>query len=225
MPVMLETSREVGYSLRVSMPVNVRWPGEPLTMDNRFATVLVKLPAGVRDVRQRVLATKKRMDRLKRSPEAVVMFGAQNILLYLLPSKVGRKVVNFYGNKTTCVLTNVPGPQVPLAVEAAQILQDRGHRARAVSLPCSDVFDSQPAEYRDAVLPGSVRARIAIEAGVRDWWRKYVGLDGDVVGIDAFGESAPANELFARFGFTVERVVSRAERLLVSARQETAEAV
>ncbi len=101
---------------RVSMPVNVRWPGEPLKMENRFATVLLKLPAHVRDVRQRVLATKKRMDRLKRSVEPVVMFGAQNILLYTLPSKVGRKLVNFYANKTTCVLTNVPGPPVPMSV-------------------------------------------------------------------------------------------------------------
>ena len=101
---------------RVSMPVNVRWPTEPLLMENRFATVLLKLPAHIRDVRERVMATKKRMDRLKRSVEPIVMFGAQNILLHALPSAVGRKLVNFYGNKTTCVLTNVPGPQVPLSV-------------------------------------------------------------------------------------------------------------
>ncbi len=102
--------------LRVSMPVNVRWPTEPLRMENRFATVLLKLPVAERDVRRRVLETKRRMDRLKRSPEPLVMFGAQNVLLHLLPSAVGRKLVNFFGNKTTCVLTNVPGPQVPLAV-------------------------------------------------------------------------------------------------------------
>ncbi len=101
---------------RVSMPVNVRWPTEPLLMENRFATVLLKLPVGVRDVRARVLATKKRMDRLKRSVEPIVMFGAQNILLYTLPSKVGRKLVNYYGNKTTAVLTNVIGPPVPMSV-------------------------------------------------------------------------------------------------------------
>lgn len=107
--------------LRVSMPVNVRWPDEPPAMDNRFATVLLKLPAHLSDVRERVKATKKRMDRLKRSPEPVVMFGAQNILLYTLPSKLGRKLVNFYGNKTTSVLTNVPGPQVPLFVGGSRV--------------------------------------------------------------------------------------------------------
>ena len=106
---------------RVSMPVNVRWPTEPLLMENRFATVLLKLPTHVRDVRERVLATKKRMDRLKRSVEPIVMFGAQNILLYTLPSAVGRKLVNFYGNKTTCVLTNVPGPQVPISVAGRRV--------------------------------------------------------------------------------------------------------
>lgn len=106
---------------RVSMPVNVRWPTEPLKMENRFATVLLKLPAHIRDVRERVLATKKRMDRLKRSVEPFVMFGAQNLLLYTLPSAVGRKLVNFYGNKTTCVLTNVPGPQVPISVGGRRV--------------------------------------------------------------------------------------------------------
>ena len=106
---------------RVSMPVNVRWPTEPLLMENRFATVLLKLPIGVRDVRQRVLATKQRMDRLKRSVEPIVMFGAQNILLHTLPSKVGRKLVNFYANKTTCVLTNVPGPQVPVSAGGRRV--------------------------------------------------------------------------------------------------------
>ena len=107
--------------LRVSMPVNVRWPDEPMLMENRFATVLLKLPTRVGDVRQRVLATKRRMDRLKRSVEPIVMFGAQNVLLYVLPSAFGRRLVNFYGNKTTCVLTNVPGPQVPLSVDGRRV--------------------------------------------------------------------------------------------------------
>ena len=102
--------------LRVSMPVNVRWPTEQLEMDNRFATVLIKLPTGIDDVRERVMATKRRVDRLKRSVEPVVMFGAQNVLLSVLPSKVGRRLADFFGNKTTSVLTNVPGPQVPLSI-------------------------------------------------------------------------------------------------------------
>ncbi|MCP3959896.1 MAG: DUF1298 domain-containing protein [bacterium] len=102
--------------LRVSMPVNVRWPTEPLEMENRFATVLLKLPAGVSDVRERVFATKRRVDRLKRSVEPMVMFGAQNLLLSLLPAGFGRRLADFFGNKTTSVLTNVPGPQVPLSI-------------------------------------------------------------------------------------------------------------
>ena len=116
-----ETHGEPLKRFRVSMPVNVRWPTEPLLMENRFATVLLKLPAAIRDVRERVLATKQRMDRLKRSVEPFVMFGAQNLLLYTLPSAIGRKLVNFYANKTTCVLTNVPGPQVPLSVGGRRI--------------------------------------------------------------------------------------------------------
>ncbi|MEM7585217.1 MAG: WS/DGAT domain-containing protein [Acidobacteriota bacterium] len=107
--------------LRVSMPVNVRWPTEPLTMENRFATVLLKLPASESDLKERVLATKQRMDRLKRSVEPIVMFGAQNLLLYTLPSKIGRRLVDFFGNKTTCVLTNVPGPQFPLFVDGRRV--------------------------------------------------------------------------------------------------------
>ena len=102
--------------LRVSMPVNVRWPTESLEMENRFATVLLKLPVGIADVRQRVIATKRRMDRLKRSVEPIVMFGAQNVLLRVLPAGFGSRLVDFFGNKTTCVLTNVPGPQVPLSI-------------------------------------------------------------------------------------------------------------
>ena len=107
--------------LRVSMPVNVRWPDEPLHMENRFATVLLKLPAGVADPRERVMATKKRMDRLKRSTEPLVMFGAQNLLLYTLPSGVGRHLVDFFANKTTCVLTNVPGPSVVLSMGGRRV--------------------------------------------------------------------------------------------------------
>ncbi|MEM7350701.1 MAG: WS/DGAT domain-containing protein [Acidobacteriota bacterium] len=116
-----ETSGLPLKRLRVSMPVNVRWPDEPLLMENRFATVLLKLPAKIHGVRARVMATKRRMDRLKRSPEPLVMFGAQNLLLHLLPSTIGRHLVDFFGNKTTCVLTNVPGPSVPLAIGGRRV--------------------------------------------------------------------------------------------------------
>jgi transketolase len=88
-----------------------------------------------------------------------------------------------------------------------RVLADQGVAVRVVSMPCTNVFDAQPIEYRESVLPGWCRKRVAVEAGVSDFWRKYVGLDGAVVGIDAFGASAPAEALFRHFGFTVEHVV------------------
>ena len=96
------------------------------------------------------------------------------------------------------------GSEVGLAMQAAAQL---GDGVRVVSMPSTDVFDRQDAAYRESVLPRGVRRRVAIEAGVSDFWRKYVGLDGDVIGIDRFGASAPADVLFPHFGFTVEKVV------------------
>jgi transketolase len=106
------------------------------------------------------------------------------------------------------------GSEVGLAMDAAGKLVDSGRRVRVVSMPCTEQFDAQPAEYRDAVLPRDCRRRIAIEAGVSDFWRKYVGLDGAVIGIDRFGASAPADKLFPYFGFTVERVIEAADALV-----------
>jgi transketolase len=105
------------------------------------------------------------------------------------------------------------GSEVGLAMDAARQLQGNGRRIRVVSMPCTELFDAQPVEYRDSVLPRDCRRRIAIEAGVSDFWRKYVGLDGAVIGIDRFGASAPADKLFAYFGFTVERIVEVAAAL------------
>ena len=102
------------------------------------------------------------------------------------------------------------GSEVGLAMQAAQQL---GDGVRVVSMPSTDVFDRQDEAYRESVLPKACRKRVAIEAGVSDFWRKYVGLDGAVVGIDTFGASAPAGDLFRHFGFTVERVVEAARGL------------
>jgi transketolase len=102
------------------------------------------------------------------------------------------------------------GSEVGLAMDAAEKL---GDRVRVVSMPSTDVFDRQDAAYRETVLPKAVRKRVAIEAGVSDFWRKYVGLDGAVIGIDRFGASAPAEKLFPHFGFTVEHVVQAANAL------------
>ena len=104
------------------------------------------------------------------------------------------------------------GSEVSLAMAAAEALS--GKNIRVVSMPCTSVFDAQDSAYRESVLPSSVRARVAVEAGVTDFWRKYVGIDGKVVGIDRFGESAPAGDLFKEFGFTVDNVVSTVESVL-----------
>ncbi|MDG0025269.1 transketolase [Trinickia sp. Y13] len=105
------------------------------------------------------------------------------------------------------------GSEVELALAAVEPLAQQGIAARVVSMPATTVFDRQDADYRERVLPKGVR-RIAIEAGVTDFWRKYVGLEGGVVGIDTFGESAPAGVLFKHFGFTVEHVVAVAKAAL-----------
>ena len=81
-------------------------------------------------------------------------------------------------------------------------------------MPATNVFDAQEASYRDSVLPPQVTARVAVEAGVTNFWYKYVGLDGRVVGIDSFGESAPAEDVFRHFGFTTENVVKAVEETL-----------
>jgi len=106
------------------------------------------------------------------------------------------------------------GSEVGLAMQAHGKLTEQGYRVRVVSVPCTSVFDQQDAEYRQAVLPLEVGARIAIEAGHGDFWYKYVGLDGRVIGMNTFGESAPASELFEEFGFTLENVLAVADELL-----------
>jgi transketolase len=105
------------------------------------------------------------------------------------------------------------GSEVELAVKAIEPLKQAGIGARVVSMPATTVFDRQDADWKEYVLPKGV-ARVAIEAGVTSFWAKYVGLEGGVVGIDTFGESAPAGELFKHFGFTVENVVATAKRVL-----------
>ncbi|WP_282176087.1 transketolase [Vibrio nereis] len=106
------------------------------------------------------------------------------------------------------------GSEVELAVEAAAQLTAEGKKVRVVSMPSTDAFDKQDAAYREAVLPSDVTARIAIEAGIADFWYKYVGFDGRIIGMTSFGESAPAGELFKMFGFTTENVVNTAKELL-----------
>ncbi|MGI9246973.1 MAG: transketolase [Steroidobacteraceae bacterium] len=111
-----------------------------------------------------------------------------------------------------CVLI-ATGSEVALAVEAAQLLAGQGRRVRVVSMPCTSLFDAQDAAYRASVLPAGV-PKVAIEAGVRDAWYRYVGTDGAVIGMDTFGASAPAKKLFEHFGFTAANVAQVAGDLL-----------
>ncbi|ACH63578.1 transketolase [Aliivibrio fischeri MJ11] len=106
------------------------------------------------------------------------------------------------------------GSEVELAVEAAAQLTAEGKVVRVVSMPSTDAFDKQDEAYREAVLPSAVTKRIAIEAGIADFWYKYVGFGGKIIGMTTFGESAPADELFKMFGFTTENVVNTAKELL-----------
>jgi transketolase len=106
------------------------------------------------------------------------------------------------------------GSEVSLAVEAAEALAGKGKQIRVVSMPSTDVFDSQDKAYRESVLPPVITARVAVEAGVTDYWIKYVGLDGKVIGIDTFGESAPAGDVYKHFGITAENVAKAVEDIL-----------
>lgn len=121
---------------------------------------------------------------------------------YVLADTAGRQLVLI-----------ATGSEVKLALDARQALADHGIVARVVSMPCAEAFDRQETSYRETVLPRGL-PRLAIEAGVSDFWRKYVGLDGAVIGIDRFGESAPAGQLFDVFGFTVTNVVATVRSLV-----------
>ncbi|MGK0171909.1 MAG: transketolase [Gammaproteobacteria bacterium] len=114
------------------------------------------------------------------------------------------------------VIVIATGSEVGLALEAAQTLVGEGLAVRVVSMPCTSVFDAQTPEYKQQVLPKTVTARVAVEAGVTDYWRKYVGLEGTVIGVDSFGESAPAPEVFKHFGVTAAAVADAARTLVTN---------
>uniref|UniRef100_UPI0028A9CCFB transketolase-like TK C-terminal-containing protein n=1 Tax=Atlantibacter sp. TaxID=1903473 RepID=UPI0028A9CCFB len=106
------------------------------------------------------------------------------------------------------------GSEVELAVEAWEQLAEQGVNVRVVSMPSTDAFDQQDAAWRESVLPQAVTARVAVEAGITDYWYKYVGLNGAVVGMHSYGESAPAEQLYEAFGITVDAVIQQANALL-----------
>ncbi|WP_196240474.1 transketolase [Jejubacter calystegiae] len=115
--------------------------------------------------------------------------------------------------KTELILI-ATGSEVAVTMQAAERLEQEGVGVRVVSLPSTDTFDAQDDDWRESVLPARIGARVAVEAGIADYWRKYVGLHGDVVGMTSYGESAPAEQLFPFFGFTVDNIVDKARQTL-----------
>ena len=123
----------------------------------------------------------------------------------------------FFRGGSSPIATSVStasGSEIQVALEAAQILAEEGVQARVVSMPSWELFEAQPQAYKDAVLPPEITARLAIEAGARLGWDRYVGLQGDVVSVDRFGASAPYKILWEKFGFTGPAVAQRAKALL-----------
>jgi transketolase len=106
------------------------------------------------------------------------------------------------------------GTEVGLAMETRQAMQSEGVPTRVVSMPCWELFEEQPDEYRESVLPENITARLAIEAGVRQGWERYIGLNGDAITVDKFGASAPANTVFEKYGFTLENAIMKAKKLI-----------
>jgi len=114
------------------------------------------------------------------------------------------------------VIIIATGSEVELTMSTATKLNAAGLKIRVVSMPATDLFDAQDQSYRDSVLPPACRQRISVEAGVTDYWRKYVGLDGKVLGVDSFGESAPANDVFEHFGLTAEKLETMIKDLTIA---------
>jgi transketolase len=117
------------------------------------------------------------------------------------------------GKKPDIILM-ATGSEVSLIVAAQEKLAEQGVAARIVSMPSWELFESQPQEYKDAVFPPAIKARLAVEAGIGLGWHKYIGDAGDVIALDRFGESAPYKVIFEKFGYTVDNVVARAKQIL-----------
>lgn len=148
-----------------------------------------------------LIFTRQNLTQMERSPEQLANIARGG---YILKDCSG----------TPELILIATGSEVELAVKAAEVLAAEGRQVRVVSMPSTNVFDAQDEAYREAVLPSSVTKRVAIEAGIADFWYKYVGFGGRIVGMTSFGESAPAGELFKLFGFTVENVVAKAKEIL-----------
>ena len=154
---------------------------------------------------------------LKMEGPSCFALSRQNLPLYENSGKEAMKggyILSDSKKATPDVILMASGSEVEQAMDAQKLLADEGIDARVVSMPCFAIFDAQSEEYKESVLPKAVRARLAVEAATSFGWHKYVGLDGDVLTIDHFGASAPAAQLFERFGFTAQNVANKAKALL-----------
>ena len=173
------------------------------------------------DTKESIVAWAAAIER--RDGPTSLLFSRQNLPFQLRPSEQATNIrrggyILVEPDRPPEVVIVATGSEVALAVEAHRQLAVEGIAARVVSMPSTTVFDRQDESYRDRVLPPDVPC-VAVEAGVSDFWRKYVGRSGAVVGIDRFGESAPAGELFGHFGFMPERVVGNVKSVLVRSRR------
>ena len=157
-------------------------------------SIEVKSPAALVFSRQNVAFVKRTQEQLK-----LISKGA-----YIL----------FESRYPTQIIIIATGSEVALCLAAARRLDTQNIGVRLISMPCAEVFERQHQGYKESILPAAIRLRLAVEAGVSDYWRKYVGLDGDIIGVDQFGASAPGEVLMQHFGFTVENIIQRAQALL-----------
>ena len=169
------------------------------------------------DTVESAVAWKYALER-KDGPSALI-FSRQNLPFHVRDNETEAAIARGGYILKNCVgepelILIATGSEVSLAVQAADKLSEQGRKVRVVSMPCTSVFDAQDAAYKQAVLPVEVGARIAIEAAHADYWYKYVGLDGRIIGMTTYGESAPAGQLFEEFGFTVDNILAVAEELL-----------
>jgi len=148
-----------------------------------------------------LILTRQGLAQMPRTPEQLTAIARGG---YILKDSQG----------TPDIILIATGSEIEITVNAAEQLTQEGHNVRVVSLPSTDVFDAQDEEYRESVLPSDVSARVAVEAGIADYWYKYTGLKGKIVGMTTFGASAPAEQLFPLYGFTVENVVKQAKIVL-----------
>ncbi|PDO87436.1 transketolase [Kosakonia pseudosacchari] len=148
-----------------------------------------------------LILSRQNLTQMERTPEQVQAISR------------GGYILKYCDGKPDVILI-ATGSEMEITVNAAEQLTNEGHKVRVVSLPSTDIFDAQDEAWRESVLPSEVSARVAVEAGIADYWYKYVGLKGAIVGMTGYGESAPAEKLFPYFGFTVENVVAKAKAVL-----------